>query len=78
MIASGDLEPNSPNFRRMSPPRVGVTSRVRHNTRNNARATQTWIEDMPTIVDVDEIYTSDYEPTTTWVKVEQNLAHEVG
>jgi hypothetical protein len=78
MIASGDLELNSPNFRIISPPRVGVPSRVRRNTRNNAQAMKTGIEDMPTIVDVNEIHTSDYEPITTWVDEEQNPAQEVG
>jgi hypothetical protein len=51
------------NFSRMSPPRVGASSRVGRNTRNNARVMQTGTEDMPTIMDVDEIHTPDYEPT---------------
>jgi hypothetical protein len=38
---------------------------------------QTGMQEMPTVVDVDEIHTSEYEPTTMHVEEEQNPTQEV-
>jgi hypothetical protein len=62
----------------MSPPRVGVLSREGRNTRTDAQVAQTGRKGMPTIVDVDEIHTLDYGPTTTRVEEKQDPAQEIG
>jgi hypothetical protein len=64
----------SSNFSRMSQPRVGASTRFKWNTRSSDRVTQTWMQEMPTIVDV--IHTPEYEPTTTDVEEEKNPAQE--
>jgi hypothetical protein len=46
--------------------------------RSSARVTQTGTQEMPTVMDVDEIHTPEYEPTTTQVEEEQNPSQEVG
>jgi hypothetical protein len=49
---------------------------VKH--KNQCSAMQTGIEDMSTIMDVDEIHMPNYEPTTTWVEEEQNPTQRSG
>jgi hypothetical protein len=76
MIAIGYLEISSMDFSRMYPPRVGALSRVDRNTRSSDRVTKIGTEDMPKIVDVDEIHTPEYEPHTTQVEEEINPSQE--
>jgi hypothetical protein len=56
----------------MSPPRVGASSRVGRNMGSNAQVMQPRTQDMSTVVDVDEIHTPKYDPTSTQVEEEQN------
>jgi hypothetical protein len=63
-------------FSRMSPPRVGESSRTGQNTRSSARVTRT--QEMPTVMDVDEIHTPEYDPTTTHIEEEQNTTQAAG
>jgi hypothetical protein len=62
----------------MFPSRVGASSRVRRNKRTNTQAVKIGTEEMPTIMDVDEIKMPDYNPITTQVVEEENPTHEVG
>ena len=63
---------SSSNFSRMSPSRVRASSRVSQSMRNSVRVTQTGMREMPKVMDVDEIHTPEYDPTTTHVEEEQN------
>ena len=60
----------------MLPPHVGALIRVWQNMRSSARVIE--MQDMPTVVDVDEIHTPEYELTTMHVEEEQITAQEVG
>jgi hypothetical protein len=60
----------------MSPPRVGAPSRTRRNTWSSTRVPQTRTNEMPTVVDVDEIHTPEYEQTTLHVEEEQEPTQE--
>jgi hypothetical protein len=60
----------------MSPPRVGASSRTRRNTQSSTRVPQTRTNEMPTVVDVDEIHTPEYEQTTLHVEEEKEPAQE--
>jgi hypothetical protein len=61
----------------MLPPRFGAPSKVCRNTRSNDWVAQPGTQDMPTIMDVDEIHTLEYGPTRTQVEEEQNPSQEV-
>ena len=69
-LASIDLEVYKSDFLAMSPPRVGMPSRTRQSTWCSTRVPQTRTSEMPTVVDVDEIHTLEYEPTTFHVEEE--------
>jgi hypothetical protein len=60
-LASVDLEAYKSYFFAMSPPRVGASSRTRRSTQSSTRVPQTRTNEMPTVVDVDEIHTPEYE-----------------
>jgi hypothetical protein len=78
VIAGGDLEVCSLDFISMSPPRVGASGMAGRNTRTRARVVQEGTEEVPTVVDVDEIHTPEYEPNTMRVEEEHNPEQEVG
>jgi hypothetical protein len=59
-----DLEYFSLDFLTMSPPRVGVSRRAERNTQSSTRVPQNGSDEIPTVVDVDEIYTPEYELIT--------------
>jgi hypothetical protein len=67
---------SSSNFSRMSPPRVGASSKVGQNIRSSAWVKQIGTQEMPTVMNVDEIQTPEYEPTTTHVEEEQSTTPE--
>jgi hypothetical protein len=73
-----ELEISSLYLSKMFPPRFGAPSMVGRNTRINAQVTQKGTQEMPTIMDVDEIHTPEYEPHNTQVKEEGNPSQEVG
>jgi hypothetical protein len=63
-------------FSRMSPPRVGALRRTEWNKRCSAQVTKIRTQDMPIVMDVDEIHTPEYEPTTMHIEEEQNLSQK--
>jgi hypothetical protein len=77
LIVDGDIKFYSLDFISMSPPRVGAPGMASRNNITRSQATQVGIEEVPTIVDVDEIHTPEYEPNTMQVEEEHNLEKEV-
>jgi hypothetical protein len=76
-ISPSDLEVCSLDFINMSPSRVETSSRARRNTQSSSWVPQTRTRGMPTVLDVDEIHTPEYEPTMMHVEEEKNPAQEV-
>jgi hypothetical protein len=56
----------------MSPPHVGASRRVRKNTRSSAWVIEIEMREIPIVVDVDDIHTPEYDPTTMHVEEEKN------
>jgi hypothetical protein len=70
------IESFSLNLTTMSPPRVGAPSRTGRSTQSTTRGPQGRTSEMPTVVDVDEIHTPEYEQTTLHVEEEQESTQE--
>jgi hypothetical protein len=75
-LPSVELRACSSDLTTMSPPRVGAPSRTRRSTQSSTWVPQGRTNEMPTVVDVDEIHTPEYEKTTLHVEEEQEPTQE--
>jgi hypothetical protein len=58
----------SPDLIAMSPPRVGEIVRAGRNTRSTTRAIDAREQEVPIVVDVDELHTLEYEAHLVTIK----------